>query len=92
MIIFEEYYLLGYNVVESQPTFRRNISPPTCFHSGFLFGKFFDPEDGGDVPPKRRLIFNGLYGVISQKIVLFITTDVRTSNPLIIFVAHFAFS
>jgi hypothetical protein len=27
------------------------------------------------------LTFNGLHGVISQKIVLFITTAVRTSNP-----------
>jgi hypothetical protein len=33
------------------------------------------------VPPKRQLIFNGLHGVMSQKIVLFITTAVRTSNP-----------
>jgi hypothetical protein len=33
------------------------------------------------VPPKRRLTFNGLHGVISQKIVLFITTAVRTSDP-----------
>jgi hypothetical protein len=30
---------------------------------------------------KRRLTFNGLHGVISQKIELFITTAVRTSNP-----------
>jgi hypothetical protein len=47
----------------------------------FLLGLFFDPEDGGDMFPKRRLTFNGLHGVISQKIVLFITTAVRTSNP-----------
>jgi hypothetical protein len=33
------------------------------------------------VPPKRRLTFNGLHGVISRKIVLFITTAVRTSDP-----------
>jgi hypothetical protein len=33
------------------------------------------------VPPKRRLTLNGLHGVISQKIVLFTTTTVRTSNP-----------
>jgi hypothetical protein len=33
------------------------------------------------VPPKRRLTFNGLHGVISQKIVLFIATGVTTSNP-----------
>jgi hypothetical protein len=30
------------------------------------------------VPPKRQFIFNGLHGVISQKIVLFITTAVNT--------------
>jgi hypothetical protein len=42
------------------------------FQTGFLLGLFFDPEDGGDMfLPKRRLIFNGLHGVISQKIVLF---------------------
>jgi hypothetical protein len=22
---------------------------PTCFHAGFLFGLFFDPEDRGDI-------------------------------------------
>jgi hypothetical protein len=33
------------------------------------------------VPLKRRLTFNGLHGVISQKIEPFITTGVRTSNP-----------
>jgi hypothetical protein len=32
------------------------------------------------VPPKRRLTFNGLHGVISQKIELFLTTAVRTAN------------
>jgi hypothetical protein len=31
-------------------------------------------------PPKPRLTFNGPHGVISQKIALFITTAVRTSN------------
>jgi hypothetical protein len=33
------------------------------------------------VPPKRRLTLNGLHCVISQKMVLFITTAVTTSNP-----------
>jgi hypothetical protein len=32
-------------------------------------------------PPKRRFTFNGLHGVIFQKIVFFITTAVRTSSP-----------
>jgi hypothetical protein len=49
--------------------------------AGFLLGLFLNPEDGGDVPPKRRLTFNRLNGVISQKIVLFITTAVNISNP-----------
>jgi hypothetical protein len=43
---------------------------------------FFDPEDGGDVPPKRRLTLNGLHGVISRKIVLFKRKVVRRSLPL----------
>jgi hypothetical protein len=33
------------------------------------------------VPPKRRLQLNRLHGVISQKMILFITTAVKTSNP-----------
>jgi hypothetical protein len=63
---------------ENQPTFRRNIQPPsevsnsallaTCFHSLFLLGLIFDPHDGGDVPSKSQMTFNGLHGVISQKI------------------------
>jgi hypothetical protein len=32
-------------------------------------------------PPKRRLTYNGLHGVISLKIALFITTAVITYNP-----------
>jgi hypothetical protein len=36
-------------------------------HAGIFLGLIFVAEDR-DVPPKRRLTFNGLYGVISQKI------------------------
>jgi hypothetical protein len=36
-----------------------------------------------DVPPKLRVQLNGLHGVISQKMILFITTAVKTSNPTI---------
>jgi hypothetical protein len=43
-----------------------------------LLGLFFDFENGGEVvPPKRQLTFNGLHGVISQRIELFIATSVR---------------
>jgi hypothetical protein len=46
-----------------------------------LLALFFDPEDGGYMfPPKRQLTFNGLHGIISQKIELFVTNVVRTSN------------
>jgi hypothetical protein len=53
----------------------------TCFQAGFLVHLFLDLEDGGGMfPPECRLTVNGLHGVISQKIVLFITTAVGTSN------------
>jgi hypothetical protein len=39
-------------------------------------------DGGGHVPPKRPVNFNGLHGVISQKIELFIATALRTSNPI----------
>jgi hypothetical protein len=68
--------------------FRRNISPQSsasnmpCMISAWrqVLG-LFGPENGGDVPPKCRLTFNGLGSVISQLIVLFITIAVRTSDP-----------
>jgi hypothetical protein len=54
----------------------------TYFHAGFLLSLFFRPWKWRRyVPPKRRLTLKGLHGVISQKLVLFITTAVRTSNP-----------
>jgi hypothetical protein len=49
-----------------QPTFRRNISPPS---SGSK--KWFS----------KNQQLNRLHGVISQKMILFITTAVETSNP-----------
>jgi hypothetical protein len=69
------------NKLSNKPAWKQLALLATCFHAGFLLGLFFDPEDGDDVPLKPRLIFNGLHGVISQKIVFFITTAVRTSNP-----------
>jgi hypothetical protein len=38
--------------------------------------------------PKRRLTFTGLHGAISQKIELFITTAVRTTDPTQLFVCY----
>jgi hypothetical protein len=51
--------------------------------AGFLLGLFFDPEDGGDVPKKRRLTFNGLHSVIAQKIELFITEKLFSKSDII---------
>jgi hypothetical protein len=62
----------------------------TCFHAVFVFGLFFDPDDGGDVSPKRQLNFNVLHGVIYQKILFFITTAVNTSKFYRFFVVLFS--
>jgi hypothetical protein len=77
---YEEYHLLGYDAVQSvelQPTFRRNISPPssrskkasTCLLAEIIFWPW---RWGRYVPSKRRLQLNRLQGVISQKMILFI--------------------
>jgi hypothetical protein len=47
--------------VESQPT-----QLDTCFHAGILFG-LFDPEDEGDVPPKRLLTFTDYMALYPRK-------------------------
>jgi hypothetical protein len=61
---------------------RNQSSAFHCFHAGFLLSLFFRPwRWRRHVPPKRQLTLNGQHGVISQKVVLFITTAVRTSNP-----------
>jgi hypothetical protein len=49
------------------PKFRQADCSSYLLQAGFLICLFFDPEDGSDVPPKRRLTFNGLHGVISQR-------------------------
>jgi hypothetical protein len=43
-------------------------------------GKQSHPENGY-VPPKCLLTFNGLHGVISQKIIFFITAAEKMSSP-----------
>jgi hypothetical protein len=47
---------------------------------GFLLGIFFDLENGRAIPPKPRLPFNELHGVIPQKTEHFKATAVRTSD------------
>jgi hypothetical protein len=48
----------------------------------FLLSLFFRPWRWRRyIPLKRQLTLNGLHGIISQKMVLFITTAVRTSDP-----------
>jgi hypothetical protein len=88
--IRKEYYLLGYNTVqsvESQPTFRRKPSKITvwklqaCFRSGILFS-LFDPEDGGDMFQWNVSWLSTEYMALHPRRI-FITTAVRTSNPKI---------
>jgi hypothetical protein len=65
----EEFCLLAYNTmwsIESRLTFRRNMSPQSSRSKDEL---------------QCWLTFSGLCGVMSQKIELFVTTDVRISNP-----------
>jgi hypothetical protein len=49
---------------------RNRFSKPASKQAAGGCTYFFDPEDGGDVPPKGRLKLNGLHGVISQKTIL----------------------
>jgi hypothetical protein len=52
-----------------------------------LFGLFFDPEYGGNMPfQKGRWALNGLCGDMFQKTELFVITAVGTSNPTTFYV------
>jgi hypothetical protein len=46
-------------------------------YADVLQGLFFDPKTRPRVPPKRRMTFNGLHGIIYQEIELFIIAAVR---------------
>jgi hypothetical protein len=54
------------------------IASATCSR-WFLARGFFYPEDGGDVPPKRRFT-QDVHGDTSQKTAFFIVIVVKTSN------------
>jgi hypothetical protein len=56
------------------------ISPLTSFKD---VARIQSCEDTAKFIPssERRVQLNGLHGVISQKMLLFITTAVKTSNP-----------
>jgi hypothetical protein len=72
--MIEEFYILGYKADIQLLT--------TCSRAGFLLSLFFDSEDGLDTFRRNvGLTFNGLDGVVFQKIELVITTAVRTPNP-----------
>jgi hypothetical protein len=95
---YEESYLLGYNAVqsiESQPTFRRNMSPTSAgskkksssachlLSRWFLTRLILRPwRLRRHVPPKRQLTFNWLHGAISQKIWLLNVTATARLMPL----------
>jgi hypothetical protein len=82
--------------VESQTTFQRNIRSPSLGSKSkpsekqrevsstasrcFLHGVFRPRKWWRHVPLKRLLTSNGQYGLILQKVELFMTSVVRTSN------------
>jgi hypothetical protein len=75
LIIYEESSFLGYNAVYSfgsQLPCSSEILPASCW--------YFAWPTRRHVPPKRRLTSNRLHGTKSQKIELFMTTVVRTSD------------
>jgi hypothetical protein len=60
------------------------------WQAGFLLNLFLRPRRWVRyVLPKRRLTLNGLHGVVSQKMVLFITTAVKTSSPNLFYYSVF---
>jgi hypothetical protein len=82
VMFFRKFCLMGYNAsysVESQPTFRRNMSSHLQARNISL-GRNQRESRWRHVPQKRPLAINGLHGVVFQKIEFFITTAVRTSN------------
>jgi hypothetical protein len=71
-IKYVQFSLVGYNAVqsdESEPTFRRNMSPP----SSDLITE--------TTRSSRRLNLARLPGLASQKREFFMTTAVRTADP-----------
>jgi hypothetical protein len=67
-----------------EPTFRRNVSPPTSAAATcsrwFLARGFFYPEDGGDTFLRNVDSYTKVYGATSQKTAFFMVTAVKTSN------------
>jgi hypothetical protein len=75
---YEEFHLLGYNAVLC-------LLPASFW---FLIWFILQPCIWRrNISQKRQLILNLVYGVISQKIKIWRTTDVRTSNPTYSWVA-----
>jgi hypothetical protein len=68
---------------------RRKSSAGYLHHAAFLLGLFFNPQEEDSMFLRNPLFYNGLYGVISRKLDLFIITAVRTPN--LTFVCQFVF-
>jgi hypothetical protein len=85
----EELYILLYNAVQSvenQPTLgvlpKSNFAlPVTCFMLFLTWLILLPRRWWRHIPPKCRLIFKGVHGVLPQKIEIFLNVAMRTSNP-----------
>jgi hypothetical protein len=67
-----------WNITARQPTFRRKREEGSIAD---LLGLFFGPSKyRRNVPPKRRLTFNVLHGVLARNLELLLRTAVRALN------------
>jgi uncharacterized membrane protein len=73
-----------YSPLESTVILGEQVASIFVLCAGFLLRLYISPEDGDDVSQKGLLTFNGLHGVVAQKIVLFVTTVLGTSNSTIL--------
>jgi hypothetical protein len=83
-LIFFRLYQMTSRIQPCDGSFCYQSSACYLLHAGFLFlAWFIQPSRWrGHIPLKCQLTFHGLHGVIFQKIGLFITTAVRTSNSI----------
>jgi hypothetical protein len=73
---YQTRWIRSFDERDGCPTYAPRRELPAYF-TAFLHGLFVDPEDGGDVTPKRPT-FSELYCVRAQKTMHFIITAVRT--------------
>jgi hypothetical protein len=77
--VSEEHIVSIFRAEEIRSTRNQPASRYSCWFLAELISSALKME--AICSPKRLLTLNRLHGVISQKMILFITTTVKTSNP-----------